>query len=79
MQAMGCSHQSDRYKAVGWFLVLLLLSQVCSVVVAAKKNVEHSLPVDTTASCEYGAFLVRTRFELSAEQQRAVENLFTHS
>ena len=63
-----------RDKVLGFFVVLLL--QLCSVVMAAKKNVERSLPVATTISSEYGAFLQLARFTPSAEQQRAVERLF---
>ena len=64
-----------RDKAAGWFVVLLL-SQFCSVVIAAKKNVGHSVSAATTTSSEYGAFLKLARFAPSAEQQKAVESLF---
>ena len=66
-----------RYKAYSWFLFLLLLSQFCSVVMAAKKNIEYSLPAAATTSSEYDAFLKAARFMPSAEQQRAVESLFS--
>ena len=63
-----------RDKVAVWFLGLLL-SQFCSVVSAAKKNVGHSASVATTASSEYGAFLKLVRAP-SAQQQKAVESLF---
>ena len=75
MQTMERSHQSGRYKVVGWFL-LLLLWQLCPVVLAAKQNVERSLSVGATASGEYGAFLKQARFAPSLEQQKEVESLF---
>ena len=67
-------HKTDN--PCGWFWVLLLL-QFCPAVMAAKKSVEHSLPVVTTTSCEYGAFLELARFALSPEQRRAVDSLFS--
>ena len=68
-------HQSPLHKVLGWFLVLLL-SQLCSAVLAAEKHVGHSVPVGTIASSEYDAFLNKARFMPSPEQQRAVESLF---
>ena len=75
---MGRSHQNSRYKALGWF-ALLLVSQLCAVVVAAQKETGQSLslPAAMTVSSEYDAFLKRASFVPSAAQHRAVESLFT--
>ena len=62
-------------KPSDWFWVLLLL-QFCPAVMAAEKSVEHSEPVATTTSSEYGAVLKLARFAPSPEQRRAVESLF---
>ena len=69
------SQQCGRCKVLGWFLVLLL-SQFCSVVVAARRSGVHSLPVATSTTCEYDAFLKQARFAPSDKQKKEVESLF---
>ena len=56
-----------------WISVVYLL---CSMAEAAKKVPVRGLPVGTTASAEYGAFLKQARFAPSVHQQNTVENLF---
>ena len=72
---MGLSLQ-NRHKVPGCFLVLLLLSQFCTAVLAANKGGEYNRPTVAAACSQYGAFLKLARFEPSAEQKRAVESLF---
>ena len=69
------SQQCGRYNVLGWFLALLL-SQFCSVVVAAKKSGVHDLSIATSTTSEYDAFLKKARFVPSTQQQKAVESLF---
>ena len=62
--------------AYGW-LFLLLLAPFCPVVVAAPKSLACSLPVCTSGSSEYGAFLKLARFAPSEDQKKGIESLFS--
>ena len=63
----------DSVRPLWWLSVVCLL---CSVALAAKKGTVRGLPVGTTASAEYGAFVKLARCAPSADQRQAVESLF---